>query len=71
MKRKEKERGGVDGGAGREKEDEKLDHELRELIGKIGWGVYDHISLYIRMTFSKISGSINKEVTFRINAKIS
>ena len=36
MKRKEKERGGVEGGAGREKEDEKLDHELRELIGKIG-----------------------------------
>lgn len=38
MKRKEKERGGVEGGAGREKEDKKLDHELRELIGKIGLG---------------------------------
>lgn len=45
-----------------------LDHELRQLIGKIGWGAYDHISLYIHMIFSKISGSINKEVTFRINA---
>lgn len=68
MKKKERERGGVEGGAGREKEDENLDHELRELIGKIGWGAYDHISLYIHMIFSKISGSINKEVTFRINA---
>lgn len=62
--------GGVEGGEDGEKEDIKLGHEVREMVGKMGWGGYDHISLYTHVKFSKSSRNSNKEVTFRINAKI-